>query len=387
MSSINKRRLSYLAALIVVIGGFLISRQVANGRVAPEKEKPEAAVREAPVREVVPGDVQVSIPLQGRLVAFETVPLFAEVTGVFEASDHPFKVGVYYKKGDLLARLNSTEASLSLQAQKSTLANTLAQAMPELKIDYNVTFPAWDAYLRALDPGEDLAELPAVKDDAARFFLNAKDIYSQYYEIKASEDRLRKYTLRAPMSGTLTVVNATQGALVRSGQQLGTLTASRYELAATVPVNDLSYLSPGSVATLQGPQGNEFEAKVARISTQVDPNTQAATVYLSVRGEGLREGLYLRGEVAGAALADVLALDQRLLVGQNQVYVVNDGVLERADVQVVRRSGDVIYVRGLGQGTKLLAESLPGAYEGLEVKTREVKAETAAAGGSTTPAG
>ena len=370
MTPLTKQRLSVAAGVAVVVAGFLVTGLLRAGKEAPPKRERSRAVREVSVAEATPSSVDVDVALQGRLVAVETVPLFAEVTGTFEESAHPFKIGVYFAEGDLLARLDGTVDRYSVLASKSALANSLAQAMPELKLDYPGTFPAWDAYLRAFDPERPLPPLPEVGSDAARYFLNAKDIYNQYYSIKGAEERLGKYTLYAPVSGTLTEVNATVGALVRAGQPLGTLTASSYELAATVPVADLAYLSPGTTAELTGPGAATYTGRVSRISTQIDPNTQTATVYLGVQGRGLREGLYLRGVAAGESLADVVALDQGLLVGRDEVYVVEDSTLRREPVEVVRRADDRVFVRGLPPGTALLAEPLPGAYVGMRVAPR-----------------
>ena len=367
MSPTVKRALSVAAAIIIVVGGFAVAGGLVASKEPPPKRERQRAVRQVETRVVSTDDVAVDVTLQGRLVAFETVPLFAEVTGVFEESARAFKVGVGFREGELLARLDDTEARYNLLAQKAQLANALAQAMPTLKIDYAGTFPAWDAYLRAFDPERPIPELPAADDDAARFYLNAQGIYQQYYSIKSAEERLRKYRLLAPVSGTLTEVSATVGALVRAGQPLGTLTANRYELAATVPVADLAYLRAGTRATLTGPNGQAYEARVNRVSTQVDPNTQTATVYLNVSGAGLREGLYLTGRAAGEALRDVAVLDQRLLVGNDEVYVLRDTVLGRERVEVVRRGEDVVYVRGL-DGAEVLSEVLPGAYEGMRVE-------------------
>ena len=370
MTPTAKRVLSVVAAVLLIgVGGFVASALV-SGKEAPPKRERQRAIRQVETRTVAATDVAVDVTLQGRLVAFETVPLFAEVTGVFEESARAFKVGIAYREGDLLARLDDTEARYDLLAQKSRLANALAQAMPTLKIDYPGTFPAWDAYLRAFDPERPVPDLPPATDDAARFYLNAQGIYDQFYGIKSAEERLRKYRLYAPMSGTLTEVSATVGALVRAGQPLGTLTANRYELAATVPVADLAYLRPGTRATLAGPNGQTYTARVNRVSTQVDPNTQTATVYLDVSGRGLREGLYLTGAADGEPLRDVATLDQRLLIGNDEVYVLRDTVLERARVEVVRRGEDVVYVRGLA-GEEVLTEVLPGAYEGMRVGSVE----------------
>ena len=378
--------LQLVAVLAIVGAGLAVSWKLKNSAAPPPKRPSVTAAREVEASRPTPAEVRLDIPLQGRLVAFQTVPIIAEVTGTFERSAHTFKEGVTYRRGELLARINDAEARYTLLAQKSTLAKSLAQAMPELKIDYPETFPAWDAYLRSFNPERTLPELPPVATDAARFFLNAKDIYTQYYNIKSAEERLAKYTLRAPFTGVLTEVSATSGALVRAGQPLATLTATNYELAASVPVADLSYLPVGATATLKGPDGEAYRARVTRISTQIDPNTQAATVYLDVSGQGLREGLFLNGSASGAKLADVVALDQRRLIGHNEIYVVQDSILVRQQVEVVRRSGDRVYVRGLPDTAQVLSAEVHGAYEGMRVRLKSTPPTPPATAATPAPA-
>lgn len=370
MRPILKISLQILSVVAILGAGLAISWRFQNSGPTAAKKPSVVSAREVSTQVPQPSEVRLNIPLQGRLVAFESVLVIAEVTGVFERSAHRFKVGVGYHKGELLARINDTEARYTLLAQKSGLAKLLAQAMPELKIDYSETFPAWEAYLRNFNPERTLPELPPVSTDAARYFLNAKDIYNQYYSIKAAEERLSKYSLVAPFTGVLTEVSSTVGALVRSGQPLATLTASIYEMAASVPVRDLPYLPIGARAKLEGPNGEAYTAKVSRVSTQIDPNTQAATVYLDVSGPGLREGLYLQGDVQGAEIKDVVELDQRLLVGENELYTVSDSILTRVPVEVVRRSGERVYVRGIPANTPIVIESVTGAYDGMKVKVR-----------------
>jgi len=371
MTDLTKRRISIAIAIFILFGGYAAMQAISAQKEPPPKRERKESIREVAVRTVELASVNVDLSLQGRLVAFETVPVIAEVTGVFEASDRAFKEGVYYKKGDVLARINNTEARYSLLAQKSQLAKTLATVMPELKIDYKETFPAWDAYLRNFDPEKSLAPLPEVSDASARYFLNGRDIYNLYYTIKSVEERMTKYVLRAPFSGTLTNVTATKGALIRSGQPLASLTASSYEMAATVPVEDLSYLKTGTTAALKGPNGEAYTGRVSRISTQIDPNTQTAKIFLSVRGNGLREGLFLTGSAAGSPLDDVTSIDQSLLVGTNEVYVLDGTELQRQTIEIIRRGQKNIYVKGLSPGTQLLNEALPGAYNGMKVKARK----------------
>lgn len=56
--------------------------------------------------------------MQGTLVAFDKIQIFSEVSGILEETSRPFKEGSFFKKGDILARINEDEARYNLNAQK-----------------------------------------------------------------------------------------------------------------------------------------------------------------------------------------------------------------------------------------------------------------------------
>ena len=114
---------------------------------------------------------------------------------------------------------------------------------------------------------------------------------------------------------------------------------------------------------------------VSRISGNVDPTTQSASVFCEVSkssGELLRDGRFMSGIVVGKELEGVMALNEALLVGDSsQVYVIRDGKLALEKVTVKHRDSDVVLVSGLKPGTKVLAEPVSGAYEGMLVDSMQ----------------
>jgi hypothetical protein len=66
----------------------------------------------------------------------------------------------------------------------------------------------------------------------------------------------------------------------------------------------------------------------------------------------------------------VVALDAALLEGMedSEVFVVREGRLELAAVEVIHRDADRVLIRGLAPGTPLLAEPISGAHAGMLVE-------------------
>lgn len=371
---------SLLGVGIIAIGFFGMKYLGSQKQELPKK--PEVVIRKkvntiAIEKQAIPTTLEV----QGRLQAFNKIALFSEVGGVLSATSRPFKVGTYFPKGATLLNIDDTETRLSLQAQKATLLNTIAMMMPDLKIDYPESFAQWEAYLQAFSVDEDLQPLPEARNQAEKLFVAGRNLYTQYYNIKSVEERLSRFKVVAPFSGVLTQANIDVGALVRTGQQVGELMATgEYELVATVPLSQLSYLKTGSKVTLSSEDiEGSWTGSILRISDQIDPASQTVEVFVRVGGSELKEGMYLRGEAQARTLENAVELDRNLLVNQNAVYILeSDSVLRLVPVEVLKFNRESVIIRGLEDGSRLVTNTIAGAFDGMLVQHVKETQEQAA---------
>ena len=373
--------LKALLGLGIIAVGFFGMRYLFSLKQEPPKKEVQQRVKAVETRRVSNADLATTLTVQGRLQAYNKIELYTEVGGAVEETGRPLKEGTYFGKGNVILRINSEEARLTLQSQKASLLNSIAQIMPDLKIDYPESFPAWERYLSDFDVDEPLPELPTAVDQQEKLFIAGRNLYSQYYTIKSAEERLSKYVLYAPFSGVLTQINVDEGAVVRPGQVLGELMATGYyELVATVPLSDLNYLQPGGGVTLYSEDiAGQWTGEVRRISDQIDAGSQTVDVFIGVSGKELREGMYLRGEAAARTLDNVVEIDRNLLIDERQVYVVqDDSLLTLTPVTVRKADRNTVLVSGLPDGTQLVTGTVAGAFEGMRVKidNRTVETET-----------
>lgn len=341
---------------------------------AKEKSKPtETQIETTPevkTMTVQNSDISTNINVQGELVAFEKIDIFSEVPGIVKGSSRPFKIGNYFPKGSVLLTIDAEEARLSLLSQKASLQNAITQMMPDLKIDYPQSFQNWKKYLDEFDVENTLQPFPKPINEQEKFFVASRNILTPYYNIKSGEKRLSKYQVYAPFGGVLTQANTYIGALVQPGQMLGRLMGTNnYELQAVVPLSDLKNINVGDPVILTSRElEGDWKGKVKRISNQIDRGTQSATIFISVGGKNLREGMYLTGSLSGTTVKGTMKIPRNLLVNQNQVYSVNDNLLSLVPVQVLQIEGGEVLVSGLENGTVILSESVPGVFEGMKVK-------------------
>jgi multidrug efflux pump subunit AcrA (membrane-fusion protein) len=374
---------SILIGLAILAGGYFGFKALGAMKEDPVKKEIPKRIKTVEATAITNSVVATSLAVQGRLEAYNKIAIFSEVGGVV-TTPKPFKKGTYFGKGDVMMRIDNTEQRLSIQAQKATLMNAIAGIMPDLKIDYAESFPPWERYLLAFDVDAPIKALPAPVNQREKLFIAGRNLQTQYYNIKSQEERLSKYTLYAPFAGVLTMADINEGAVIRTGQQLGELMATGYyEMVATVPLSQLDFLKPGGEVELYSEDiDGKWTGKVRRISDQIDAQTQTVNVYVGVSGKNLREGMYLRGEADAKSLNNAVEIDRDLLIDERGVYVVkNDTLLLLQAVTIQKFNRETVIVSGLPDGTQLLTSTVAGAYDGMRVQLKgtERKRQPAAA--------
>lgn len=363
-----------LLGIAVIFGGVQISKRLSSQK-EPPKMRTNATIGIVPVDVLYAqnGTVKNTLNVQGTLVAFDKIQIFSEVSGILEETSRPFKEGSFFKKGDILARINEDEARYNLNAQKSALVNAITQFMPDLKIDYKESFKNWQQYLNEFDVEAPIKPFPQPVSEQEKYFIASKNIHNQYFNIKSAETRLSKHVIYAPFDGVLTTAAINPGALVRAGQTLGELmNTSNYELEATVPLSELKTVKIGSqVKLFSSDIMKEWNGQVKRISNQIDANTQNVKIFISATGQDLREGMYLKGEVDANSFEKALSLPRELLIDQKAVYIVQDSVLRLQEVQVLKITSDIAVVKGIENGAMLLNSKIASAFDGMKVRIKQ----------------
>ena len=154
------------------------------------------------------------------------------------------------------------------------------------------------------------------------------------------------------------------------------MNTASYELEVTVPLSELKYIKTGGRVELSSRDvEGTWKGVVKRINDQVDSGTQTVKVFIGVSGTQLREGMYLTGEVAAKAVEQAMLLPRDLLVDQEYVYTVHEDQLKLLQVEVVKMTEEEVIVKGIDNGTPLLKNKIPGAFDGMKVKTGAEGAE------------
>ncbi len=363
-----------ILGILIIVASVYGAMTIVNSknRVRP---KPAKVVKTVFVDTVMNQTIPIVVPANGTLVAKQRVELYSEVQGVFRKGSKLFKAGQPYNRGEVVIKIDASEYYASVQSAKSNLYNLITSVMPDLRLDYPEVYDKWQSYLQSFDMNRTTPPLPEMNTDNEKYFISGRGILTSYYNVKNMEQRLSKYSIRAPYSGILTEALVTEGTLIRSGQKLGEfIDPAIYELEVAISKTYGDLLRIGEEVELVNlDKTKKYLGKVSRINGKVDQSSQTITAFIEVRNNDLKEGMYLEANLNAKAETDAIEVDRGLLLENDQIFVVRDSVLDIIDVNPVFFSDKKVVLKEVPEGTVMVSRPVVGAYAGMLVKIYKEK--------------
>ncbi len=197
--------------------------------------------------------------------------------------------------------------------------------------------------------------------------------------LEDSERELSYATVTAPISGIVTERLVNLGDHVETHAKLFEIVDFDSIVARVfVPERQLPGLFVGQPArVLAQSLDGSHQAKVERISPEVDPRSGTVKVTLDIPGDqGLLPGMYVEVDLVAAVEEDALLAPKRALVyDQEQVFVfrVTEGAegprAERLLVHILIESEDVVQLAGdLTEGQRLIVAGQAGLKDGARIR-------------------
>ena len=372
-----------LPALLIL--GFFISvyswLQATKQVVKPQAPEEQTwIVQSVAVQQV---DVQPLEQAFGTVVAAREAHLRFGVAGEVERVSNNLRNGADVKTGDILASLDTERLQLALdkvEVQIKAESTQIKEFTAQLALRQRMAERAQSLSEKGVGSQADLDGAELAVSQASNQLALAK---SRLAELKVSLRRHRKdledAVLKAPFDGSLSSVDLALGNQVSNTYLVATLTdLSSLEVSFVVPADiyanvtnligqqvKLSWSSEGSVVS-------ETTATITRAEVVVDRTEGGGRLYAELPDDAARSippGAFVEVSYSGRELTSVIELPEEALVGQDQVFVIEQGRAMQRQVVLLHRSPGWIWVRGdLNSGDKVIATRLPGIGNGLRVR-------------------
>ncbi|NQU35469.1 MAG: efflux RND transporter periplasmic adaptor subunit, partial [Bacteroidetes bacterium] len=258
-------------------------------------------------------------------------------------------------------------------ASKSRFLNGIAGILPDMKIDFPLSYQKWLKFFNDINIGKSLPELPNIDSDKEKVFLASRNILNDYYTILGIQIRLSKYNIYAPFNGSFTNVMMQVGSIANPGSKIATMIKTdQLELEVPIRVEDIYWVNNGDDVTATTKDGLlSWTGKVIRKSDYIDPNSQSITVYVgleSTKSKPLYQGQYLKAVFSEKNLEGSMEIPRNAIFNKNMVYTVEEGKINTHKVDILKTNGTTVLFSGLDQGTMVVVEPLVNAHIGTNAE-------------------
>jgi RND family efflux transporter MFP subunit len=353
---------TWVATLVFVLVGSVLHAEEAGQQ---PQGAPPSPVQVAPVVEEMVSD---QVTLIGTTEPIARSMIAAEVSG--SVKEYPVREGDFVKKGQVLARLRSTNLELRLKAAGATREKVLS----------NLVFAEkeLDRYTR-LKKTDSIAE--SSYDKALDAYRSLKsELLRTEAEIEVLKDDIRNKTVVAPFAGFIAEEHTQVGEWIDVGGPVVTLVDLGH-LWITVDVPEryaiqLSQDSPVRV-TVTSLSNETFSGKISAVFPEGDMNARTFPVRVELANPDvkIRSGMEATATFSLGTKRKALLVPKDAIVtaGTNRmVYVVASGVAQPAPVEVLGYYDGNVAVKGsLQPGTPVVIRGNERLRPGQPVQIME----------------
>ena len=320
----------------------------------------------------------------GTVVAAREAHLRFGIAGEVDLVSDKLRNGADVRTGDILARLDTERLQLALdtvavQIRAETIQ--IQEYTAQLALRQRMAERARSLFDKAVGSQAELDGAELAVSQASNQLAMAK---SRLAELKVSQRRHRKNledaVLKVPFDGSLSGVDLALGNQVSNAYLVATLTdLSSLEVSFVVPADiyaNVSNLIGQKVALSWSSEGSvvsETMATITRAEVVVDRTEGGGRLYAELPDDAARSvppGAFVEVSYSGRILEGAYELPEEALVGQNEVFAIEQGRAKQRQVVLLHRSLGRIWVRGdLKTGDEIIATRVPGIGNGLRVRT------------------
>lgn len=367
-----KRRIIIVVIILFITAAGYFTMEYLNSLKEPPLEKPQQEQKRfVNTATVIYEHTNVYVEATGRLASLQYVDISSEVQGKILAGNIHFKKGQSFKKGDLLVRIYDKEAYFNLQSRKSRFLTSIANILPDFKVDFSENYAKWVDFFNSIDIKKPLPDLPKVNSNQEKIFLASRNILSDYYSIQSEEERFKKYSIYAPFDGSFTQVYLEVGAVANPGSRLANIIRTdKLELEIPLEIKNISWISLGDKVKVVSHEGKEWTGIVVRISDFVDPGTQSINVFVSLepsKNNPLYQGQYLKALFPGGHIENTMVMPRNAVFNVDQVFIVKDSLLKKRTIDIHKINQETIIFSGLEEETEVVVEPLINAIENSKI--------------------
>ncbi len=338
--------------------------------VAIAQEKPEAppAIKVTAEKALVQ-PVAKTMWVSGTVVSQQDAQVAAQISGQLLMVAN---VGQSFKKGEVIARLDSANLAFDLEEQKATIQQLTARLTLLEKQVKRLTQVAKSQSASK----DELDEKQAEQDIASHALIQAKAVKRRI------ENNIDKSYVKAPFDGIIVERMLQQGEYGQVGQTIiRMVNMNNKEAIVKAPLEAAHYIASNSMLKVkQGKHTQDY--KVTTLVPMGNSLSRMMELRIDLTNSALAVGSAVRAELPMSESEDLLTVHRDAIVLRKQgsfVFMIDDeSIARKIPVEIGAGQGDFIAITGdIEEGEQVIVRGAERVKEGQAVKLNKANAEVA----------
>jgi RND family efflux transporter MFP subunit len=377
-------RKTFPLAIIAVLGLIAVLIR-ANPPEAPQRAPLTGPQMVVDTLTVMRGDYQVRLRSYGTVQPRTRTTLISQVGGQIVSVNPNVRDGGFFEKGDILASIDPRDYEADVRISDAALMDA-KQALAEAEARTVQAREDWQRLGNSGDAPELVLRLPQLEAAKAR-------VISAQSALQKSKLDLERTNIVAPFAGRILRKLADVGQVVSGNTSIAEIYATdSIEIRLPLRNRDLGFIDlperyrysdveqgVNSKVTILSDlfDGDSWDAELVRTEGAIDESARQLHVIAQINdpfghpGENrapLKIGQYVTAQLTGKELTDVLVIPNTAIYQGSYVYVVEDGLLQRRDIDIAWQNDDeAIIAGGLDHGDALVTTPLGQVTSGIRV--------------------
>jgi len=355
-----------------------------------EVEETAAEVQPVGVRvvEAQLGPALLTVNSQGKVQAAQQVNLSAPVAGMVSWVSPALEPGGFIEAGEPLLRIDQSDFQTAVARNRAGVQQAEAE----------VAFAA-ETLSRTSDLAERSLASQAQLQEAERSLTVAEARLSDARAgLRQAELDLQRTEVRAPFAAVINSKEVELGQFINRAQNVAVLYgADEVEVRVPLAIRQLGYLdiplglrgeleeefAPSVKLTgMYGGIQHEWQGRLVRLEAAIDEDSNSVQSIIRVRQADrpskdswsaqipLPIGLYVRAEISGRRVDDVITLPRNVIRNNNQVLVVDaENKMYFREVEILRlEAASVLISGGILPGELICISPIQAVYDGMIVQ-------------------
>ena len=371
---------------VIFVGLLLVAFVImSNPPEVPQRNEfkgPQIAVE---VIDIAARDYPIMLESYGTIQPRTRTMLVAQVTGQIVSVNPNVRDGGFFERGDVLVSIDERDYLADVRIAEAALADA-QQALSEAEARTNQAREDW-ARLGNTGTAPDLVlRIPQLEAAKAR-------VRSAESALQKAQLDLERTKIKAPFAGRVLRKFVDLGQVVSMNSQVAEIYATDVvEIRLPLRNRDLPFIDLPEARRYTGTVENvgtpveirsdlagtaTWQAELVRTEGAIDETARQLHVIAQIEDpygsagrnrSPLKIGQYVTAELHGNTLTGVIVIPNNTIYQGTYVYVVEDGILRRRDIDVVWQNDDEAIVGGgLMAGDKLVTTALGQVTSGIRV--------------------